>query len=80
MLIKCGREEFNVDLTDLVMYNRACYQLITKKTGRGWYEWSPIIAKDKADKMIKSGVLVLRNSTGEGKSKLDYYQFSKEAE
>lgn len=75
MLIKCRHEEFDVNETDLVMYNGACYQLVTKQSYRGW-DWSyPLIAKSKAEKMIRDGLMVLKNEKDDHGMKLLYYTF-----
>jgi len=58
MKIKCRKEEFDLNEEDAIMYNGACYQIITQKTGHGW-NWSyPIIAKNKAKQLIKEGKLI----------------------
>jgi hypothetical protein len=57
MIVKCGRIEFELTEKDLVMYNGACYQIITRKVGFGWNESTPIIAKSRAMKLIKEGLL-----------------------
>lgn len=75
MIIKCGRKEFEVNSSDLVMYNGACYQLVTKRISKGWHEWPPIIAKRTAAKMIKDGIMVLKNEKLDGSMRLQYYGF-----
>jgi hypothetical protein len=57
MNIKCGREEFALTEKDIIMYNGACYQLITRKIIKGWSTTSPVLAKAKAVKLIKDGKL-----------------------
>ncbi|MBP1308873.1 hypothetical protein JOD82_001893 [Paenibacillus sp. 1182] len=64
LTVKCGRNEYDLDATDEIKFNGACYQLITKKQ---WNESAPILAKAKAEKLIKSGDLVFsreENSLG----------------
>jgi len=76
--VKCGREEFDVNSKDIVMYNGSCYQLTTKRTGKHWHEWPPVIAKARARKMIKDGVLTLtKEHHGMG---LQYYNFKEIAQ
>ncbi len=58
MLVKCGRDEIDLNENDEIMFNGAWYQIITRKVGFGWNEKTPIIAKAKAEKMIKDGLLV----------------------
>lgn len=58
MIIKCGRKEFDLTTKDQIMYNGHCYQIITRLTSGGWSGHSPIIAKTRAEKLIKDGKLV----------------------
>lgn len=55
MEIKCGRRTFNVTSKDLILDNGACYQLITQKYFKNWYEVSPIVAKSTFKKLLKEG-------------------------
>lgn len=59
MRVKCRRREFELGPEDIVMYNGICYQILTKKYSKGWDKLSPVIAKRKAEKMMKDGVLVV---------------------
>ena len=56
LLVKCGRKEYELELSDEIMYNGACYQITTKKK---FNEPNPILAKRKAEELIKNGDLVL---------------------
>lgn len=58
MVVKCGREEFTLTREDDILFNGACYQIITQKVGYGFNSYSPRIAKVKAKKMIRDGELV----------------------
>jgi hypothetical protein len=67
MLVKCGREEFDLTKDDEIMYNGACYQVITRTSGFGWNKSTPVLAKGKAEKLIKDGLLVFdRDRTSYG--------------
>ena len=57
MKVKCGRREIILDEKDIIMFNGACYQIITKKIGVGWEATTPIIGKTKAKELIKNGLL-----------------------
>ncbi|MFO1442857.1 hypothetical protein KDN24_06465 [Bacillus sp. Bva_UNVM-123] len=57
MKIKCGRDEFELNEKDIIMYNGACYQLLTREVRNGWHSHSPVLAKAKAEKLIKTGDL-----------------------
>jgi hypothetical protein len=50
LIIKCGRKEFDLNENDEIMYNGACYQIITKKYREGWDELTPRIANAIAKK------------------------------
>ncbi len=57
MKVKCGRAEYDLNKDDEIMYNGACYQIITRLAKDCS---SPTIAKKRAKDMIKSGKLVLK--------------------
>ena len=58
MLIKCGRKEIELTNKDIIFYNDACYQIMTQTIRQNFYEIYPVIAKDKAEKLIKDGKLI----------------------
>jgi len=74
MKIKCGREEFDLNEKDVILDNRACFQIITRETGRGWTKYPPIIAKGIAKKLIKDGSLILKEEKENGNK---YYKINK---
>lgn len=78
MNIKCGRIEFEVNSDDVVKYNGACYQLTTRKISKGWHGEIPKIANGKAEKMIKSGQLILdkKEKTPYLAHEIEYYKFN----
>jgi hypothetical protein len=47
--VKIGRKFYEIDESDLVMYNGVCYQLITREVG-GTQPYSPRVS----DKMFKA--------------------------
>lgn len=57
MNIKCGKEEFELTDKDVIFFNVACYQLITRKVRKGWNQHTPMLAKKKVEKLIKNGEL-----------------------
>jgi hypothetical protein len=78
MELKCGRETFQLTNEDVIMYNGSIYQLITKRAGIGWNASVPVVAKAKATKLIKDGLLertVLENPPYKDES-LEYYRIS----
>ena len=61
MKIKCGRKEFEVNSKDVVMDNGCCYQLITQKIRKGYYDCNPIIAKNVFKSLLKAGKIYKTN-------------------
>jgi hypothetical protein len=76
MIVKCGRVEFELNHQDMIMYNGACYQLVTRKVGSGWNAIHPILAKSKAEKLIKSGQLVSCAKAVKSGINLEYYNIA----
>ena len=58
LIIKCGKKEFQLNQEDKIMYNGLIYQIITKEVTQGWSVYHPIIAKAKAEKLIREGKIV----------------------
>jgi hypothetical protein len=80
MKIKCGRNEYDLTDKDVIMFSRACYQLITRRTGTGWNESIPIVSKILVDKLIKQNKLVMFKVTGtpEKNNRLEYYKINEQ--
>lgn len=82
MIVKIGRNYFDITEDDIVLFNGAIWQLITKKIAKGWYHYSPVVAKNKANKWKKTGALYLVKETGLYKTEsgnqmgLWYYKFN----
>ena len=55
MKIKCGRKEFDVSNKDIIMDNGCCYQLVTKKIRKGYYDYSPVVSKTLFNSLLKNG-------------------------
>lgn len=53
--LKIGRNIFYIDEKDMIMDNNACFQLITKLTGRGYNRYSPTVSKALITKLKKRG-------------------------
>ena len=64
MIVKIGRNYFDITEDDVVLFNGAIWQLITQKIAKGWYHYSPVVAKNKADKWKKTGAIYLVKETG----------------
>lgn len=65
MIVKCGRKEYDLDENDEILFNGKCYQITTRKRSVGWFESPEIIAKGKAEKMVKDGLFVVKRVSGE---------------
>ena len=83
MNIKCGAYEIELDKEDIIFDNSFCFQITTKEVGKAWHKHSPVIAKTKAKKLIKDGVLELvseefKYTTTDGKDV--WYKYYKLAE
>jgi hypothetical protein len=59
LTVKCGREEFKLDQSDVIMDNGACIQIVTKLTGGYPNRSCPIIAKAKWKQIVKQGLVKL---------------------
>ncbi|MED3792398.1 hypothetical protein P4571_08075 [Niallia alba] len=55
MELKAGRNTYELNKNDVVLYNGAAYILITRKERVGWSESSPTVAKVRMEKLIKEG-------------------------
>lgn len=55
--IKCNRNEYNLNEKDLIMFNGACYQIISRTNDNGS---TPIVSKILAKKLITAGSLRIR--------------------
>ena len=85
MDIIASRRHFEVTNNDVVMYNRHCYQLMTKyyRDYSGRYhlpcDMTPIIPNKRAEKWIKDGILKFyKNKTDAFGIKVTYYKFNVE--
>lgn len=55
MEIKCGRRTFDCTDKDLILDNGSCYQIITKKYFKDWYDYTPVLSKTLFKKLLKEG-------------------------
>ena len=66
MILKCGRNEIELNDNDRIFFNGVCYSLITRKIWNGSFVGSPSVSKVRMKKLIKNGEIVLIEE------KLDY--------
>ena len=59
MKLKVGREEYNLDESDRIMFNGAVFILITRTAGYGFNKYSPTVSKVRMNKLIKNGDMIL---------------------
>lgn len=57
--LKVGREIYDINKDDIVLFNGACWQLITRKVFNGWHEYSPTMSKTLCKKLLNKNILVL---------------------
>lgn len=72
MVIKCGRKEIKIGVEDWILFNGACYQIMsTEET------YAPKIAISKAKQLIKSGLIyeVFPQNPSYKGNYLKYYKF-----
>ena len=86
MKIKCGRKEFEVNENDVLLFNGACWMLITKKIQKGYGFVVPTVSKTVCNKLLKKNEIYLFRRekeyvTSDGRQMgLYYYRFKKENE
>lgn len=80
--LKIGRDIFNITERDVMLFNGACWQLISQKTHKGWQDYFPQASKTMCEKFVKKGILVMYKMereyiTQDGKQMgLHYYKFN----
>ena len=57
--LKIGRYVFNIDENDVVLFNGACWQLMTKQIRNGWHYYPPKMSKATCEKFVKKNILVM---------------------
>ena len=79
--LKIGRMFFDITEKDVVLFNGACWQLISQTVFQGWHNHYPSMSKIMCEKFVKNGILVLYQKkdeyiTQEGEQMgLYYYKF-----
>lgn len=79
--LKIGRSIFEITENDVVLFNGACWQLISQKIFSGWHYHSPKMSKAMCEKFIKKNILIMYKKENEyttlsGKQMgLYYYKF-----
>ena len=78
MDLKCGRTTYTLTDNDIIMYNGTNYKLITRHIGSPFDNIHPVVAKPKATKLIKDGLLqaVKLDNPPYKSDKLVYYKIS----
>ena len=57
--IKIQRKEFEITNKDIILFNGACWQLLTQKVFKDWNECCPTISKTMCEKFVKKDILVM---------------------
>lgn len=81
-VLKIGRREVDINENDIVLFNGACWQLITRKITKGWNSFYPLMSIALCNKLIKKNVLCMvkkerEYTTQDGQQMgLYYYKFN----
>lgn len=79
--LKIGRKVFDITEKDVVLFNGACWQLITQEIFSNYHYYPPTMSKTMCEKFVKKGILVMfkkekEYTTMDGKQMgLYYYKF-----
>ena len=79
--LKIGRKVFDITEKNVVLFNGACWQLITQTIHSGWNNYYPTVSKTLCEKLLKKNILILvkkerEYTTESGKQMgLYYYKF-----
>ena len=57
--LKIGRKVFDITEKDVVLFNGACWQLITQEIFSNYHYYSPTMSKTMCKKFVKKGILVM---------------------
>lgn len=57
--LKVGRNTFDINENDIIMFNGACWQLITREVYSGWNCCSPTVSKTLCQKLLSKDILRL---------------------
>lgn len=82
MQLKVGRKIIDIDKNDLILDNSACYQIVTKEIGTGFYKPSPVMSKKlfnelkKLEFIFTSDGLKLQAEKQYGHTGLTYWKFN----
>lgn len=57
--LKVGRNVFDINENDVVLFNGACWMLITRKLRKEWHDYSPTVSKVLCEKFVKKNILVM---------------------
>lgn len=82
--LKVGRNVFDINENDVVLFNGACWMLLTRKIGKEWHYYNPTVSKALCQKLLKKDILVMFKKereylTSDGKQMgLYYYKFDME--
>lgn len=80
--LKIGRNILTLGENDLILYNGACYQIVTKEVGNGWNTYHPVISKSLFNKLkklsfVRTNSMLKENAEAKYKcSGLTYWQFN----
>lgn len=74
--LKIGRRTYTITENDNVLFNGACYLLVSQHYQSGWQRISPHLSKVKAEKWVKQGYLKFNYETNVLGVSMLYYKFT----
>ena len=63
--LKIGRRVFDITENDVVLFNGACWILITQTYFADWHNHYPLMSKTMCEKFVKKNILVMFKKEGE---------------
>ena len=57
--LKIGRNTYDINEKDRLLFNGAVWQITTRTVFDGWYEYYPIVSKTLCQRLLKKGILIL---------------------
>lgn len=57
--LKVGKQIFDINEKDIIVFNGASWILKTRKVKSGWYDCSPSVSKILCERLLKKNILIL---------------------
>ena len=63
--LKIGRNTYDINENDVVLFNGACWMLTSRKVRKAWSESVPGMSKTLCKKLLKKNILILSEKKDE---------------